>query len=151
MTSCARSRACSFIRSLPTWDLTARWPPPPVLADHVPAHAGLHGDHAHAVRNHVMEIPGDLQLPATRVSAMLDEVGLAGVARKRVGGFSLGMKQRLGIAAALLGDPGVLIFDERNGAHRRLPDRRSRSGPPAASTTWQETAHDIRAPESPAT
>ena len=51
-------------------------------------------------------------LPATRVSAVLDEVGLAEVARKRIGGFSLGMKQRLGIAAALLGDPAVLIFDE---------------------------------------
>ena len=51
-------------------------------------------------------------LPAARVSAVLDEVGLAEVARKRIGGFSLGMKQRLGIAAALLGDPAVLIFDE---------------------------------------
>ncbi|WP_225993388.1 ABC transporter ATP-binding protein [Actinomadura rudentiformis] len=47
-----------------------------------------------------------------RVAEVLEQVGLAGVARKRVGGFSLGMKQRLGIAAALLGDPGVLMFDE---------------------------------------
>jgi ABC-2 type transport system ATP-binding protein len=47
-----------------------------------------------------------------RVAETLAEVGLSGVAGKRIGGFSLGMQQRLGIAAALLGDPPVLIFDE---------------------------------------
>jgi ABC-2 type transport system ATP-binding protein len=47
-----------------------------------------------------------------RVMSVLDYVGLGSVARKRIGGFSLGMKQRLGIAAALLGDPQVLLFDE---------------------------------------
>jgi ABC-2 type transport system ATP-binding protein len=47
-----------------------------------------------------------------RVGEVLDQVGLTAVARKPVGGFSLGMKQRLGIAGALLGDPGVLMFDE---------------------------------------
>jgi ABC-2 type transport system ATP-binding protein len=47
-----------------------------------------------------------------RVDQVLDYVGLSSVARKRVGGFSLGMRQRLGIAAALLGDPRVLMFDE---------------------------------------
>jgi ABC-2 type transport system ATP-binding protein len=46
------------------------------------------------------------------VDEVLDLVGLADVARRRAGGFSLGMAQRLGLAAALLGDPGVLVLDE---------------------------------------
>jgi ABC-2 type transport system ATP-binding protein len=51
-------------------------------------------------------------IPRSRVEEVLDLVGLRSVARKRAGGFSLGMAQRLGIAAALLGDPRVLLFDE---------------------------------------
>jgi ABC-2 type transport system ATP-binding protein len=51
-------------------------------------------------------------IPRSRVAEVLRQVGLASAARKRVGGFSLGMAQRLGIAAALLGDPPVLMFDE---------------------------------------
>jgi ABC-2 type transport system ATP-binding protein len=61
---------------------------------------------------HLVALARSNGLPLGRVDAVLDEVGLAEVASKRVGRFSLGMKQRLGIAAALLGDPAVLIFDE---------------------------------------
>ncbi|MET7329832.1 ATP-binding cassette domain-containing protein [Nonomuraea sp. NPDC005650] len=62
--------------------------------------------------NHLLSLARTNDIGATRVAEVLDQVGLAGVARKRVGGFSLGMKQRLGIASALLGDPAVLMFDE---------------------------------------
>jgi ABC-2 type transport system ATP-binding protein len=51
-------------------------------------------------------------IPAQRVDEVLEMVGLTDVAHKRAAGFSLGMSQRLGIAAALLGDPAVLMFDE---------------------------------------
>jgi ABC-2 type transport system ATP-binding protein len=52
------------------------------------------------------------QVNSSRIDEVLDVVGLTGVARRTIGGFSLGMSQRLGIASALLGDPQVLLFDE---------------------------------------
>jgi ABC-2 type transport system ATP-binding protein len=62
--------------------------------------------------NHLLCLAQSNGIPRTRVDAVLEAVGLREVARKRSGGFSLGMGQRLGIAAALLGDPKVLMFDE---------------------------------------
>jgi ABC-2 type transport system ATP-binding protein len=62
--------------------------------------------------NHLLFLAQTQALPHRRVDEVIDVVGLHDVARERVGGFSLGMRQRLGIAAALLGDPRVLILDE---------------------------------------
>jgi len=62
--------------------------------------------------NHLHSLAAANGIARGRVDEVLDQVGLTSVARKRVGGFSLGMSQRLGIAGALLGDPGTLLFDE---------------------------------------
>ncbi len=62
--------------------------------------------------NHLLWLALSNGIGRARVDQVLDQVGLQRVACKRVGGFSLGMRQRLGIAAALLGDPNVLMFDE---------------------------------------
>jgi ABC-2 type transport system ATP-binding protein len=63
-------------------------------------------------RAHLLALARSNRLPVSRVDDVLDLVGLSDVAEDRAGGFSLGMGQRLGIAAALLGDPDVLLLDE---------------------------------------
>ena len=67
---------------------------------------------ARTARNHLRWLALTNDIPLRRVDEVLDQVGLTTVADKRAGRFSLGMSQRLGIAATLLGDPGVLMFDE---------------------------------------
>jgi ABC-2 type transport system ATP-binding protein len=63
-------------------------------------------------RNHLLWLAHSQGFSARRVDEVIDLVGLGGAARRKAGGYSLGMRQRLGIAAALLGDPPVLMFDE---------------------------------------
>jgi ABC-2 type transport system ATP-binding protein len=63
-------------------------------------------------RNHLLALAATHRIGAARVDEVLDLVGLSDVAGKRVGNFSLGMGQRLGIASALLADPGTIILDE---------------------------------------
>ncbi|MFJ4710596.1 ABC transporter ATP-binding protein [Streptomyces sp. NPDC088785] len=70
----------------------------------------MHG--GRSAYNHLLCLAQSNGIPSSRVSEVLDTVGLTAVAKKKSKGFSLGMGQRLGIAGALLGDPQILMFDE---------------------------------------
>ncbi|MFE6894459.1 ABC transporter ATP-binding protein [Streptomyces sp. NPDC057694] len=70
----------------------------------------MHG--GRSAYNHLLCLAQSNGIPKSRVSEVLDTVGLTSVAKKKSKGFSLGMGQRLGIAGALLGDPQILMFDE---------------------------------------
>jgi ABC-2 type transport system ATP-binding protein len=65
-----------------------------------------------SARNHLLWMARSQAMAASRVDAVIDLVGLGSAARRKAGGYSLGMRQRLGIAAAMLGDPPVIIMDE---------------------------------------
>jgi ABC-2 type transport system ATP-binding protein len=69
-------------------------------------------DKGRSARNHLLAVAATIGVGRTRVDEILDMVGLADVAKKNAGAFSLGMGQRLGIATALIGNPGVVMLDE---------------------------------------
>jgi ABC-2 type transport system ATP-binding protein len=88
----------------------AAWRRPLLAAGALLEAKAFHG--GRTARNHLLCLADSNGISRARVDEVLGLVGLRSMARRRAGGFSLGMSQRLGIAAALLGDPAVLLLDE---------------------------------------
>ncbi|TDE40624.1 ABC transporter ATP-binding protein [Nonomuraea mesophila] len=100
------SGGSALVDGLPYAELTHPLRKVGALLDAKAVHGGR------SARNHLLAIAQSNGIPNGRVNEVLETVGLREVAGRRIGGFSLGMSQRLGIAAALLGDPEILLFDE---------------------------------------
>jgi ABC-2 type transport system ATP-binding protein len=100
------TKGAAFINGHPYAKATAPMREVGALLDAKAVHGGR------TARAHLLSLAQSNGLPTRRVAETLELTGLTTVAKKRIGGFSLGMSQRLGIAAALLGDPQVLMFDE---------------------------------------
>jgi ABC-2 type transport system ATP-binding protein len=88
----------------------AGWPRPLTVVGALLDEGGAH--RSRTGRAHLRWMAASNGLPAARVDEVLELVGLGPAARKRIGTYSLGMGRRLGLAAALLGDPAVLVLDE---------------------------------------
>ena len=99
-------------------DGSTLWDGKPLVAhDHVTKVVGAHLDAkffhpSRSARNHLRMLATEARVPASRIDEVIRLVGLDGVAKKRPGGYSLGMGQRLGLAGAILAQPRVLLLDE---------------------------------------
>ncbi len=100
------SGGTATVNGVPYASLTSPLTTVGALLDAKAVHPGRSAYH------HLLALAATHRIPRSRVAEVIGVTGLESVAGKRVGGFSLGMGQRLGIAAALLGDPEILIFDE---------------------------------------
>jgi ABC-2 type transport system ATP-binding protein len=100
------TRGTATVNGKPYRDLSAPLHEVGALLEARAVHTGRSG------YNHLLALAQTHGIPRKRVDEVIELVGLESVARKRVGGFSLGMGQRLGVASALLGDPATVVLDE---------------------------------------